>query len=515
VVLFAGGGDAGAQHMSVFHAGLTVYDAQGNLQPQIAQKVPTLEDGDWKLLPEGEMEITWKLRSDVTWHDGTPLTAEDFAFGIRVAQTLDLPLERSAGMRLISQAIAADATTLVVRWSKPFAQANRGGILDVPAVPRHLLADLYSQPDRQAFVNSPYWNTEFVGLGPYRLGEWAPGSHTEAIAFDAYFLGRPRIDRVIIHYFTDANVVVTNVLAGQVDVVAVGVLKPEDLQPIMNTWALQGAGTVLLMNRDVQLLYLQLRDQAAPWARDIRVRRALVHLLDRASLAESFAYGLSSADVFVDQQDPAFPLLEQRGYARYPYDVARAEQLMREAGWVRGSDGVYQNGAERMNIEVRVQANSQANINQGLGVVDLWKQGGLAVDFFSIPPNTGVRGEPKVANRGVFSTSDTLVPATLENFISTQIPTEANGWNGRNFGSDVSPEYDQLHAQFVSALEVPQRAGLQVELLRNAAENVPYIPLYYSPSSGTTVFRRGLTGPGSVPNGQPVTTWNIPTWQLD
>jgi peptide/nickel transport system substrate-binding protein len=115
----------------------------------------------------------------------------------------------------------------------------------------------------------------------------------------------------------------------------------------------------------------------------------------------------------------------------------------------------------------------------------------------------------------VFSTSDTLVPATLENFISTQIPTEANGWNGRNFGSYTSAEYDQLFAQYVSALEVPRRQALQVELLRNAAENVPYIPLYYSPSSGTTVFRRGVTGPGPVPNIQPLTTWNVHTWQLD
>src|SRR6266513_6416274 len=55
IALFAGSSDAAAQHIAVFHAGLTVYDAQGNLQPRIAQKVPRLEDGDWTLLPDGGM----------------------------------------------------------------------------------------------------------------------------------------------------------------------------------------------------------------------------------------------------------------------------------------------------------------------------------------------------------------------------------------------------------------------------------------------------------------------------
>lgn len=516
LVLFAGGGDAGSQHMPVFHAGLTVYDAEGALQPHLAQKVPTLENGDWRVLPSGEMEVTWKLRPNVRWHDGAPLTAEDFAFGMRVMQDPDLPLERTAAGRLISQISAPDAETLVVRWSKAYTQANRGGILDIPAVPRHIMGDLYAQADKATFLNSPYWHAEFVGVGPYRLGEWVLGSHTEAIAFDQYFLGRPRIDRVIIRYLTDANVVVTNVLAGQVDVVAAGLLKPDDLLPIMNAWGPQGGGTVLLMNRDVQLLYLQLRDPNAPWAKDMRVRRALVHLLDRQSLAETFAYGLSAADVFVDRKSPVYALLEQRGFPKYPYDVALAERLIGEAGWVRGPDGMFQSGGERINLEVRVQANSQANTNQGPGVVDLWKRGGLNVDFFAIPPGTGgVRGEPKVANRGAWSTSDTLVPATLENWLSVQIPTEANGWNGRNFGSYVSADYDQLFSQFVSELDASRSQALQVELLRHAAEYLPYIPLYYSPSSGTTVFRRGITGPGVVPNEQPVTTWNIHTWQVE
>lgn len=509
-------GDNGMQHTWVFQAGLTVYDAQGKLQPQIAQRVPSLESGDWKVLPGEEMEVTWKLRPDVRWHDGTPLSADDFVFGMRVAQDPEMPVEKLAGVRLITQTSAPDAATLVVRWSALYADANRGGPLDLPAVPRHLMADLYQRGDKQALTNSSYWTTEFVGLGPYRMTEWVLGSHTQAEAFDSYFLGRPKIDRLIIRYFTDANVLTSNVLAGEIDVVGVGSLKLDEILPIKNAWEPQGAGTVLRMDRELTLMFLQYRDPNLPWARDARVRQALVHLIDRQTLGDSLLYGLSSvADVLADRQDPVYGVAQQRGFARYPYDLTRAEGLLNDAGWRKGSDGVFQNGSERLSIEIRVQANTQGNVQEGLAAADQWKQGGLDVSFMSIPGNAANRNELKATNSGVFHTRDNVIPETLENFTFAQIPTERNGWRGRNFGGYNNPTYEQLHAQFTSALEPARRQELYVELLRLAAEDLPFVPLYYTPGSGTTVFRRGVTGPGPVPNVQPITAWNIHTWQMD
>src|SRR5713226_8046222 len=72
IAVFAGSSNMSAQHMWMFHAGLTALDPQGNLQPRVALKVPSIDDGDWKLLPDGSMEVTWKLRPNVQWHDGTP-----------------------------------------------------------------------------------------------------------------------------------------------------------------------------------------------------------------------------------------------------------------------------------------------------------------------------------------------------------------------------------------------------------------------------------------------------------
>ena len=76
----------GREHYFAFHAPLTVYDASEQLLPRIAEKIPGLSDGDWTLLPDGGMEVTWKLRPNAVWHDGTPLSAEDFVFGFQVVK---------------------------------------------------------------------------------------------------------------------------------------------------------------------------------------------------------------------------------------------------------------------------------------------------------------------------------------------------------------------------------------------------------------------------------------------
>src|SRR5688500_1336340 len=64
----------------LLHAGLAVEDEQGSLHPILADAIPSLDNGLWKLLPGGRMETTWRIRPGATWHDGTPFTAEDLVF---------------------------------------------------------------------------------------------------------------------------------------------------------------------------------------------------------------------------------------------------------------------------------------------------------------------------------------------------------------------------------------------------------------------------------------------------
>ena len=516
IALFGGSGDGSAQNTWMYHAGLTAYDGQGNLLPRLARKVPSVSDGDWVVLPEGGMEVTWKLRPSLKWHDGVPLSADDFVFGIQVARDPELPLPRTGGVSLVSEVTAPDPETLVVRWSTPYFSANEGAPAEFPAVPRHIVGDLYRQGDKKAFTNSPYWATEFIGLGPYKLGEWVQGAYTEALAFDDYVLGRPKIDRIIVRYISDATTTVANLLSGEIDLVTIGSLKMEDLEPVIRAWEPTGAGSVIPSMTDVSSGRFQFRAPNAAWARDVRVRQALLHLIDRDTLAATFSPGGTRADLFLAKEDPVYRLAEQRGFAKYPYDLTQAERLLAEAGWSRGAGGAFQSATgERFSIEVRSVETTPLNTRQALAVMDQWKQGGVDSALTNIPNNVANRSELKAATEGIYMGNETVTADLLQSFTASQIATAQNNWAGRNFTAYVSPDFDALYARFVSELDLPRRQSVQVDLLSWSARELFVLPLFYTAATGITTFRRGIRGPGPILPVLKVGTWNIHAWEMD
>ncbi len=500
----------------IFHAGLTMYDAQGNLQPFIAEKVPSLDDGDWKVLPDGQMELTWRLRRDVRWHDGVPLTADDFVFGAEVVQDPEVPLFRGLGIQGLSEVVALDDHTLLARWKQPNFEANASGPMDIGAYPRRLVGSLYESRDMQAFMNSPYWTSEFVGLGPFKLSQWLLGSSTEAVAFDGFFLGRPKIDRVIIRYISDLNTMVSNLLAGEIDVIP-NIIKIEEVMALRSAWDPRGGGTAVLNFSHVEALRIQFRYPNAPWARDVRVRRALVHMTDRQSLADTLLHGQTKvADAFVSTQDPAYRILEQRGFPRYPYDVAAGERLLAEAGWTAGPDGFVNAAGERFAIELRVVANSTYNTNMGLAITDQWKTARLNPTMFVITNElpTRQREELKATPNGVFWQPDPLESRVLERFTTARSSTEQSLWRGDNYGAYSNPVFDQMFERYMSTLPATQRQELHADMLKLLAEDVPFIPLLYGPNN-SMAYRAGLRGPTSLPPAQLAATWNIYAWDID
>src|SRR5207249_687987 len=110
----------------LFHAGLTVFDQDGKLVPHLAQKVPSLEDGDWVTLPDDTMRLTWKLRPNTLWHDGSPLLANDFVFGSALQHDPNIVGAVPEAIKLVSGVEAPDPSTVVITWKATYAYANVG-----------------------------------------------------------------------------------------------------------------------------------------------------------------------------------------------------------------------------------------------------------------------------------------------------------------------------------------------------------------------------------------------------
>jgi peptide/nickel transport system substrate-binding protein len=505
------------EHFHIFHGSLTMLDAEGNVTLHLARKLPTIEDGDWRILPDGDMEVIWRIRPDVVWHDGTPLTAEDFVFGYQVLKDPELAVENRPELPNISDVRAVDDHTLLISWKTQSIRANTNGADGVPAVPRHLLRDLYLTGDKVAFTNSPLWNVNWVGVGPYRLDRWERGSLLEAVAFDRYFLGRPKIDRIVIHYLGDANALVANILAGSIDVITLGAqLDIGQVVVIREEWAAKGVpGLTLPVPKGVRGVYLQFRDPAAPWARDLRVRQALLQALDRETFTQTLGFGLTQvADYYVMPNDPVFRLAEQRGVPRYAYDPVRAERLFADAGWTRGPDRLLRNSAGLPLLFELASSGGGDNVKEIEALASQWTTAGVQTTPNPYPANasTDVAAERRATPKGGVMWPWNFEAGVARRLIAAEIGTPENKYRGGNYGGYSSPAYEALYAELTNTLDPARYREIQFQMVKFMAEELPTLPVFYTPLG--LVARPGVSGPGLVSPLQPSNMWNITQWDL-
>ena len=144
-VLNPGAGGQGRSIQELALAGLTTSDPLGNLHPQLAEAVPSLENGLWTVFPDGRMETTWRIREGALWHDGTPFTSQDLVFTAAVVLDPEVPALASVTYRAVEGVDAPDPRTVTVRWKVPFIKADGmfGQRLAAP-IPKHLLEGAYA-----------------------------------------------------------------------------------------------------------------------------------------------------------------------------------------------------------------------------------------------------------------------------------------------------------------------------------------------------------------------------------
>src|SRR5207244_2081711 len=134
-------------------------------------------------------------------------TSEDLLFTLTVIADRDLSALANRNSQLIESARAPDAQTVTVTWRGPYIDADKtfsfqgNASLAVP-LPSHILQSAY-ESNKEGFFDLPYWSSEFVGMGPYRLDRWERGSQLTLHAFDRYPLGRPRIDEINVKFIPD------------------------------------------------------------------------------------------------------------------------------------------------------------------------------------------------------------------------------------------------------------------------------------------------------------------------
>lgn len=483
---------AGISH--IVHNYLVVRNEHDEFIPQLAIEQLSVEKGTWRVNPDGTMDTTWKIHPNVKWHDGTPFTSADLMFTLTAFMDAELPSRYGSAIREINSATAPDPYTFVVHWKKIFGTANEAPALH--PLPKHLLEDAYLN-DKGNFGQNPLLSHKFIGLGPYRIATWNIGSHIEAERFDQYFRGRPPLDRVVLRFISDPNTIMANLLAGTVDIAWGNDVDIAAAVELKRRW--EGTGNQVLFTPlgDLQQVEFQFRPEYARprlAATERPVRQALWHAIDRQALVDTAAEGLSPvADTWFS---PLNRLRTDVGdnAPRYPYDVRKAQELMSQAGWIRGADGilVHNQTGERFDYHVSIQ--EEKSEQDQLIVADYWKAIGVNAIQGALPRPRDREAEAKQSGIIVTSPKGYEVPYLDSSRLHTaNISTAANRWTGRNRGGYVNPEVDALINRISVTIDPKEALPLHRQLLQVGLGDVALIPLYFDVDA--IAMLRGVKGP--------------------
>ena len=327
------GYDALVMHMTLL--GMTGVDPEGNVYPVLATELPSTDNGEVVVDEQaGTMDVTWKMRQDVTWADGTPVTVDDVLFTYEAIMD---PTNGFAipGLDLVTGIDKIDTYSYVVHFSSlyPDYLTFLGG-RQIVIWPKHFcdLAQGYTAWD---CGRNP------LSDGPYVLKEWVTGDHMTFVRNPKYFEpGKPQIDQIIVQIVPDVSVRETMMRQGDADLLMWATEQvASDLKDATNVKLSISPTSRWVMRLFINLAAKGTTDPVAdpnPFFGDVRVRQAVRMAIDVDKITSTVWYGFAQP-VWTEFFRPPYNTCN---IPRPKYDVEAAKALLDQAGWIAGSDGI-------------------------------------------------------------------------------------------------------------------------------------------------------------------------------
>ncbi len=298
--------------------GLLTYDFELNPQPLLAK--------EWSVSPDG-LAYTFHLRESVKWHDGQTFTSADVAFSIKTLKEVH-PRGRNTFLNLVDVE-TPDPLTAILKLSKPAPYLITAlASSETPIVPRHIY-------EGTKVTENPA-NLAPIGTGPFKFKEWVRGSHLVYERNPEYWdQPRPYLDQLIVRFIPDAAARSIAIETGEID------LAPSTPVPLSDLERLKEVPGIAFEQRGYQYANGVSRIEfnlERPFFKDIRVRQAFAHVIDRKVILNTINYGYGAA--IPGPINPNLAKWYDGDLKTYPIDLAAAEKLLDEAGYPRGSDGV-------------------------------------------------------------------------------------------------------------------------------------------------------------------------------
>ena len=486
---------------------------KGEYFPVLAAEVPTVANGG---VSEDGLTITYKLKKGVKWSDGQPFTSADVKYTWEaIANPKNLVKSRS-GYELIESVETPDDHTAVVKYKEYYAPYLTRF---APVLPKHILGKLDNMND------APY-NRMPVGTGPFRVTEWVSGDHITMEKNPHYReADKVKIDKLFFKIIPSREVGIAQIQAGDID----GVWDLIEAQiPTMEknpeiSLCLSNAlvSERLIMNHSSPVAPNNGNpDFPHPILADLRVRQAIQYAVDKNTIIDKLLYGKAR---------PGTTEIPD-GWAHNPdvksteYDPENAKQLLEEAGWKPGSDGIRQKDGTRLRLKITTTTGNKLREMVEQVLVAQMKAVGIEFYIENVPSSVLFGSWSNDADRKkgrydilMYTTGPGIDPHSQYEgyFHSKNIPTEANGGSGYNYTRHRDAELDKWLDLAGKAPSMEERAEAYRKAQARAAEIVPHIYLYRRVN--VHAFRNNVKG--WKPNGygiiDAVATWNVADWYVE
>lgn len=441
--------------------GLLTIDAKGNLQPNFAEKYPDVSaDG---------LTYTFKLRSDIKWSDGSPVTPDDvvFTYQLYYDKKYDglLGNSRPNGVRYIKSVTAQD-NTIVLQATSRFAPflLNYGG---VPIVPKKVLGQkTAAELNTDAFNSGPP-----ISNGKFKFQSWSKGDKLVLARNDAYFRGPVNLDSWIYKKVPDSVAVLQQLKTGEIDV---GRLDPSTFseakaEPSLNVLSFQTFGF------DEFIFQL---DPAKPQGQilgDLAVRQALVYGLDRQAMVNASYFGQATvASSIIPTISWAF---DKNVNPRYSYDVKKAGDLLDGAGWKMGSGGVREKNGQKLTLDLVTNADNTVRLKNLQIMQEQWKKIGV---------DAQIRSLANLVQLSNLLTVDRTFGVLFIGYSLGLDPDQSGIWHsraaapgGNNGGLFKNAEFDKLLDDAVAEIDQAKRKTLYYQMQDLFASQLPSCILCY------------------------------------
>jgi peptide/nickel transport system substrate-binding protein len=473
----------------IFYEPLAAWDPDGNLVPVLAAEIPDIENGG--VAADG-MSVTWKIKKGVQWHDGEPFTADDVVFNWEYASD-PATAATTIGDYRDAKVEKIDPLTVRVRFEKPtpfwaglFVAA--GGMI----IPKHLF-----EPYKGANSRDAPANLKPVGTGPYRFVEFKPGDLIRGERNPAYHIAnRPYFDTIEMKGGGDAVSAARAVIqTGEYDYAWNMQVEDEILVRLENAGNARGRAEIV-QSRAMEHIQINFADPWTevdgersspktkhPFLSDPAVRQALRLLVDRASV-EKHIYGRTGVATGNFLNNPERFVSKN---TKWEFNVDKANQLLEEAGWKRGPDGVRAKDGKKLKLVYQTSINAPRQKTQAI-VKQACQKAGIDIELKSVTasvyfssdvanPDTARKfysdiqmytiGSPSVPDPGRF----------MQQFVSWEIASKDNKWQGSNPTRWRNEEYDKIFRAAQGELDPVKRAALFIKMNDMVVEDVAVIPV--------------------------------------